>query len=109
MEITSGTLTAGIQAGTTERFDPLVAARGIRVERIVSHGHATPPGEWLDQHWSEWVLVVSGSAGLRFEGEPAVRTLRAGDYVDIPAHRRHRVVWTDPGQPTIWLAVHYGL
>jgi cupin 2 domain-containing protein len=44
---------------------------------------------------------------LRFEDEPEPRLLRPGDYLLIPAYRRHRVEWTDPTQPTVWLALHY--
>jgi cupin 2 domain-containing protein len=92
-----------------EEFTELVAAEGVRIERIVSTGQASPPGFWYDQEWSEWVLVLSGSAGLLFEGEPTPRELKRGDYLLIPAGRRHRVEWTDATEPTIWLAVHYGL
>jgi cupin 2 domain-containing protein len=91
-----------------EEFAELVAAEGVRIERIVSTGQASPPGFWYDQEWSEWVLVLSGSAGLLFEGEPTPRELKRGDYLLIPAGRRHRVEWTDATEPTIWLAVHYG-
>lgn len=79
----------------------------IRVERIVSTGQATPEGEWYDQDRSEWVAVLSGSAGLLFEGEEKIRAMRPGDHVLIPAHRRHRVAWTDPRQQTVWLAIHF--
>jgi cupin 2 domain-containing protein len=89
-----------------ERIDDLVSVPGLRIERIVSTGQASPPGFWYDQDWSEWVMVLSGSAGLRFEGEAEPRRLGPGDHVAIPAHVRHRVEWTDPAQPTVWLAVH---
>jgi cupin 2 domain-containing protein len=46
-----------------ERIDELVASPGLRIERIVSTGHASPPGFWCDQPGSEWVVVLSGSAG----------------------------------------------
>jgi cupin 2 domain-containing protein len=77
------------------------------LERIISAGQATPAGEWFDQETHEWVLLLTGGAGLLFENDPQVIILKPGDYVHIPAHRRHRVEWTDPGQPTIWLALHY--
>jgi cupin 2 domain-containing protein len=77
------------------------------LERIVSTGQATPEGRWYDQERNEWVAVLSGSAGLLFEGEAGIRVLRPGDHVLIPAHRRHRVAWTDPQQQTVWLAIHY--
>jgi cupin 2 domain-containing protein len=91
-----------------EAVEALLEGPGLRLERIVSFGQATPPGQWYDQRAHEWVALLQGSAALRFEDEPAPRVLRAGDSVLIPAHRRHRVDWTDPGQPTIWLALHYG-
>ncbi len=94
--------------GAGEAFDVLLARTGLRIERIVSNGHASPPGFWYDQPQGEWVLLVAGAAALRFEDEPAVRTLAPGDCLDIAAHRRHRVEWTHPAEPTIWLAVHYG-
>ena len=90
-----------------ERIDPIVSADGLRIERIISTGQASPPGFWYDQDWNEWVMVLSGSAGLLFEGEAEPRVLGPGNFVNIPAHARHRVEWTDPAQPTVWLAVHY--
>jgi cupin 2 domain-containing protein len=89
-----------------ERIDDLVSVPGLRIERIVSTGQASPPGFWYDQDWGEWVMVLSGSAGLRFEGEAEPRRLGPGDHVAIPAHARHRVEWTNPTRPTVWLAVH---
>ena len=89
-----------------ERIDELVASTDLRIERIVSTGHASPPGFWYDQPWSEWVVVLSGSAGLLIEGEAQPRELRAGDYLLLPPHQRHRVEWTDAHGPTVWLAVH---
>ena len=90
-----------------EHVTPLFASPHLRIERIVSRGHASPPDVWYDQGDAEWVMVVSGSAGLQFEGDALPRVLRAGDYVQIPAHVRHRVAWTADDQPTIWLAVHH--
>ena len=101
-------LFAGLPADlAAERVDVLVQAAGTRLERIVSTGHRTPPGEWYDADAREWVVVLRGRAGLRFEDLDEVMTLGAGDWVDIAAHRRHRVEWTDPGEPTVWLALHY--
>lgn len=91
----------------SERFDVLVGAPGARLERVVSLGHATPPGQWYDQETNEWVVLLRGAAGLRFEDEPEARVLGPGDWVDIRAHRRHRVEWTVRDQPTVWLALHY--
>jgi cupin 2 domain-containing protein len=90
-----------------EIFQVLLETGNFRLEHIISAGQATPPGEWYDQDAYEWVALLSGGAGLRFEDEPEPRVLRPGDYLLISAHRRHRVEWTDPGRPTVWLALHY--
>lgn len=90
----------------SERFDTLLTQAGVTVERIVSWGQATPEGQWYDQNWDEWVLVVSGMAGLLFSDAPDLIELKPGDSLFLPAHRKHRVVWTDPDNPTIWLAIH---
>jgi cupin 2 domain-containing protein len=90
-----------------EIFEVLLDAKNFRLERIVSRGQATPPGEWYNQRSHEWVVLLTGSAGLRFEAEPDLRVLRPGDFLLIPAHCRHRVEWTDPAQATVWLALHY--
>ncbi len=94
-------------ATSAERVDELLSRPGIRVERIVSTGQASPPGFWYDQAEGEWVVLLSGAAGLRFEHEQYTRLLAAGDCLDIPPHYRHRVEWTAPGTATIWLAVFY--
>ena len=84
----------------------LVRTPHLWLERILSIGHATPAGHWHDLERDEWVLLLRGSAGLRFEGDAAAVTLRPGDHVLIPARRRHRVEWTDAAEPTVWLALH---
>jgi cupin 2 domain-containing protein len=89
-----------------ERFDALLERPGLRIERIVSNGQASPPDFWYDSAQDEWVLLLSGSAGLQIEGETAARALAPGDWLHLPAHCRHRVAWTDADQPTVWLAVH---
>lgn len=90
-----------------EALSDLLVRPGIRIERIVSTGQASPPDFWYDQPHDEWVIVLSGSAGLLVEGEPEA-VLRPGDYVFLPAHCRHRVRWTADDEPTVWLAVHIG-
>ena len=88
-----------------ELFTELLSHKDARIERIVSTGQATPPGKVYNQEYDEWVLLVSGSAGLWMEGD-GERDLRPGDYILIPAHRSHRVTWTSKGEPTVWLAIH---
>ncbi|MBL8259205.1 MAG: cupin domain-containing protein [Candidatus Competibacteraceae bacterium] len=90
----------------SERFDLLLQLKTCRLERIISIGHATPPGEWYDQDGDEWVVLLQGQAGLRFADEDGERTLAPGDYLWIPAQRRHRVEWTSRQPPAIWLALH---
>ena len=91
---------------TDEVITALLTTPNVRIERIVSTGQASPPGFWYDQNESEWVVLLTGSAGLRFDSDTEVRELRPGDYLHIPAHVRHRVEWTHPSEPTVWLAVH---
>ena len=88
-----------------EIFEPLIQTSSLKLERIVSAEHITPRDEWYDQERDEWVVLLSGSAGLLFEGENEPLVLSPGDYVCIPAHRRHRVEWAE--EKTIWLALYY--
>ena len=92
---------------STEHFETLGANQHVRIERIVSHGQQSPADFWYDQSSSEWLIVLQGLAGLQFEGETEIVKMGPGDYVNIPAHKRHRVAWTAAGETTIWLAVHY--
>lgn len=92
-------------AGADEVFEPLVERPGVRLERIVSSGQSTPPDAWYDQEQDEWVMIVAGAARLCIEGQ-GVFDMKPGDSVFLPAHCRHRVEWTDPGQRTVWLALH---
>ncbi len=92
---------------TDEQFSSLLVRSGLTIERIVSTGQITSPDEWYDQTQGEWVLLLRGAAKLRFADEARARDLRPGDHLDITPHRRHRVEWTSPTEPTLWLAVHY--
>lgn len=89
-----------------EHFTTLLASTNLRIERIVSHGHSSPEGFWYDQDQHEWVLVLQGAARLSIEGES--KELKTGECMNIPAHQKHRVEWTTPDEPTVWLAVFYG-
>jgi cupin 2 domain-containing protein len=90
-----------------EQIESLAVGDAFKLERITSTAHATPDGQWYDQDTDEWVALLRGSAGLRFEGDSNDVVMHPGDYLLIPAHRRHRVEWTDPHEPTVWLALHY--
>jgi cupin 2 domain-containing protein len=90
-----------------ELAQTLTETQNVRIERIISRGQASAEGFWFDQDRHEWVILLRGAARVRFEGDSAAIDLLPGDYLDLPAHKRHRVEWTDPDQPTVWLAVHY--
>ena len=90
-----------------EIFTSLASSPNCKVERIISDGHSSPEGFWYDQEQNEWVLLLQGKAALLLEGKEEPLVLAPGDYVNIPARQKHRVEWTDSGQKTIWLAVHY--
>jgi cupin 2 domain-containing protein len=108
MTITSGNLLSNLLLSpAAEVFEPLLHGNGIRLERILSTGQATPPGEWLVQSWEEWVVLIAGEARLLIEGEAVPRELRPDDWINIPAGVRHRVEWTSRDAPTVWLALHY--
>jgi len=107
--MTPGNLLDDIPQGLAQELvETLITAANVRIERIVSHGHASPEGFWYDQDQHEWVIVLKGAARLRFEGDQQAVDMKPGDFVNIPAHRKHRIEWTTPDEPTIWLAVHYG-
>lgn len=87
-----------------EVFETLLSSDSVRIERILSNGHRTPDGFWYDQDENEWVMVLKGSATLEFS-DGSERHLKKGDWVNIPAHARHRVSRTAQDEVTIWLAV----
>ena len=89
-----------------ELFEILVSNDTMKIERIVSYGHVTDEGKWYNQDYNEWVILLKGNARLSFENEDDI-DLSIGDFLNIPAHKKHRVSWTEPGVQTIWLAIHY--
>lgn len=84
----------------------LVQKSNVRIERIVSTGHSSPNGYWYDQDEHEWVVVLKGKAKLLFENDKTIN-MGPGDYMLIPARRKHRVEWTSVDESTVWLAVFY--
>jgi cupin 2 domain-containing protein len=108
MPATDGNLFAGLPGvSNQEVFEPLLDRPGLKIERIVSTGQASPPGFWYDSPQDEWVVLLGGSAGLWLDGEAGPRVLGPGDWIHLPAHCRHRVEWTEAGRETVWLAVHF--
>jgi cupin 2 domain-containing protein len=89
-----------------ESFEELLHHENIKIERILSKGHVSPEDGWYDQEENEWIIVLEGTGSILFESGDEVN-LKKGDYLNIPAHTRHKVTWTDPNSITIWLAIHY--
>ena len=89
-----------------ELFQDIFSKDGLKIQRIVSQGEATQDDKWYIQEDDEWVIVLQGEATLSFEGDFDVK-LNSGDYINIPAHKKHKVSWTSSDEQTIWLAVHY--
>jgi len=89
-----------------EVFELLAQNHAVVIERIISKGHKSPESGWYDQEKNEWVLVLKGEAILSFEDQSSVK-LSEGDFINIPARKKHKVAWTDPDKETIWLAIHY--
>lgn len=105
-------LFAGLPPSTPHRLpeeivETLVRGTHIRIERIVSTGQSSPEGFWYDQQEGEWVVLLTGEAGLWLEGDERATVMRPGDFINIPPHRKHRVEWTSHQTPTLWLAVFY--
>jgi cupin 2 domain-containing protein len=88
-----------------ELFESLVSAENVSIERIISTGQITPPGEWYDQELDEWIILLQGFASISYADESVIQ-LTAGDYLLIPAHQKHRVEYTSSNPPCIWLGIH---
>jgi cupin 2 domain-containing protein len=108
VSVRSGNIYSAAPKILPEEFsEALVDSGKVRIERIISHSNSSPEGFWYDQEDSEWVMVLEGEAGLKIEGKEELLVLKPGDWVDIPAHVKHRVEWTDKSSRTVWLAVFY--
>ena len=90
-----------------ELIQDILITDSFKIERIVSKGHSSPEGFWYDQDQNEWVILLKGRAGLLLEGTDNIIELAPGDHINIPAHIKHRVEWTDPDIETVWIAVMY--
>ncbi len=84
------------------------ALAGLRIERILSPpGHSSEAGHWYDQDTTEWILLLQGSATLKFKNPEETVDLSPGDYLEIQPHHQHRIERTHPAEPTLWLAIHW--
>ncbi|NUN67369.1 cupin domain-containing protein (plasmid) [Pseudanabaena biceps] len=88
-----------------EKFEQIVSGKNIQIERIISTGQTTTAGQWYDQDLDEWVILLQGEVELACDDDTSIK-LKAGDYLLIPAHTKHRVEYTSVEPPCIWLAVH---
>ena len=89
-----------------EFFETIAQSDNIKIEKIISDGHTSSPGFWYDQDQNEFVIILKGNAVLEFE-DGTTQEMSEGDYQIIPAHKKHRVSYTDTNVKTIWLAVHF--
>lgn len=89
-----------------EIIETIYKSNTLRIERIISKGHSSPENFWYNQNENEWVLVLEGRAIIKYDDNSTI-TLQKGDYIFIPAHKKHRVEWTDKNQLTIWLAIFF--
>lgn len=89
-----------------ELFQTLSQNPHVKIERILSKGQACASDFWYEQAHAEWVILLQGQARLQFAEDSTIISLKAGDYLFIPAHKKHRVDWTDPDTVSIWLAIH---
>ncbi len=90
----------------SEFFEDLIQNDKLKIERIITRGHNSLKSNWYDQDKNEWVMLLKGEAILLFEDKSSIK-LKEGDFINIPAHKKHKVKWTAPNIETIWLAVHY--
>jgi len=90
---------------STEVLETLLQGNNIRIERIISQGQSSAESFWYDQTEHEWIILLQGRAAIRFKD--GLQQLSAGDYLLIPAHKKHRVEWTQADSTTIWLCIFY--
>lgn len=87
-----------------ELFEDILITENFRVERIVSKGQTSPDTGWYDQDENEWIIVLTGYGVIEFITGIKV-TLKQGDYLNIKAHEKHRVIETSADENTVWLAI----
>lgn len=85
---------------TGERFDTLLMHNGLVIERIVSTSKIE--SKQYVQEQDEWVVLLTGEAQLDVAGRQV--SLRAGDYLFLPARTPHTVLRVS--DRALWLAVH---
>ena len=89
-----------------ELFEALIDNEKVLIEKVVSTGQVTPPGEWYNQEREEWLIVLQGEGELSYEDGSRIK-LTPGDYLYIPPHQKHRVEYTSTEPPCIWLTIFF--
>ena len=89
-----------------EFFEDILVSDKLKIERIVSFGHTSPKEGWYKQDKNEWVILLDGEAVISFKDGKDIK-LEKGDYLNIPLHVEHKVLWTKANYKTIWLAIFY--
>ncbi len=87
-----------------EIFETIISNNNVKIERIISYGQITPKDYWYDQDQDEFVLILKGSAKIKYNNGD-IHTLNTNDSLYIPAHQKHQVIYTK--NPTVWLAISY--
>lgn len=91
-----------------EIFENIIVSESVKIERIISDGHTSPKEGWYDSELNEWVILLQGNAVLEFKDAVSIE-LDVGDFINIPAHTKHKVTYTSSEKKTVWLAVHYAV
>jgi len=89
-----------------EDFSNIFSSRGLQIKRIISKGYRTPETKWLKDDTDEFVILLRGSASIRFfNGE--IKRMKSGDYLHIPSGTKHKVTYTSKKPCCYWLAIHF--
>lgn len=96
-----------LQENDDELIEKIGGSDTVKIERIISRGHCSAEDDWYDQSQNEFVLLLQGEAELDFMEPKEHSILKPGDYLVIPAHRKHRVASTSTEVDTLWLTVFY--
>lgn len=81
-----------------EVLDTLFENKKIKIERILSSGQIS---ERYDQEEDEWVILLKGESKIEMEGR--IIHLSKGDHLYIPAHSKHKVIYSS--RECMWLCV----
>ena len=86
-----------------EEIENILRHGNVRIERITGSGAVSPDGFWFDQDENEWVMLLQGDAVIEFTDGTKTQ-MTAGSYISLPAHEKHRLVYTSSDPACIWLA-----